>query len=279
MSQILAALALVIVGYTIGSVKIVNQGDEALIERLGRYHKKLGPGLNFIVPFLDTVVLEETVRERVLDVDPQAAITKDNVSLMVDAVVFWRILDLERAFYAVEEIETAITNLVLTTLRSEIGQMAFERTFSSRAQVNRALLDHLDEATAPWGVKITRVEIQDIQPPEEVLKSMQQQQAAEIKRRATVSEAEGERQAAIARAEGTVKSMELLSGAMKSPADMRPILQFLVAQQYVEANQKLGESPNSKIVFMDPKALSEAMTDLIEQLPEPPSDAAGNGKT
>ncbi|WP_204140639.1 SPFH domain-containing protein [Halomicronema sp. CCY15110] len=261
--SIFAILALIVIGYTVGSVRIVNQGNQALVERLGRYHRKLRPGLNFIVPFLDTIVWEESIRERLLDVDPQSAITPDNVALNVDAVVYWKILDLERTYYEIENIQDAIRELVVTTLRSEIGKMPFEKTFSSRDELNRALLDHLDEATEPWGVKITRVEVQSIVPPASVLESMQQQQAAELKRRATVLEAEGEQQASIRRAQGTVQSIELLSEALRERPDAQEILKFLIAQQYVEANQKLGESNNSKVLFMDPKFLSEGLIDLI----------------
>ncbi len=261
--SIFAILALIVIGYTVGSVRIVNQGNQALVERLGRYHRKLRPGLNFIVPFLDTIVWEESIRERLLDVPPQSAITRDNVSLDVDAVVYWKILDLERTYYEIENIKDAIRELVITTLRSEIGKMPFEDTFSSRDELNQALLDQLDEATEPWGVKVTRVEVQSINPPQSVLDSMQQQQAAELKRRATVLEAEGEQQASIRRAQGTVQSIELLSDALKARPDAQEILNFLIAQQYVEANQKLGESSNSKVLFMDPKFLSEGLIDLM----------------
>jgi len=249
------------------------------VERLGRYHRKLRPGLNFIVPFLDTIVWEESIRERLLDVPPQSAITRDNVALDVDAVVYWKILDLERTYYEIEDIQAAIRELVITTLRSEIGKMPFEDTFSSRDELNQALLDQLDEATEPWGVKVTRVEVQSIDPPQAVLDSMQQQQAAELKRRATVLEAEGEQQASIKRAQGTVQSIQLLSQALKERPDAREILHFLIAQQYVEANQKLSESNNSKVLFMDPKFLSEGLIDLMnspvgpengENLPKPP---------
>ncbi|MGF1458849.1 MAG: SPFH domain-containing protein [Leptolyngbyaceae cyanobacterium] len=260
---IFTILALIVIGYTVGSVRIVNQGNQALVERLGRYHRKLRPGLNFIVPFLDTIVLEESIRERLLDVPPQSAITRDNVALEVDAVVYWRILDLERTYYEIENIQAAIRELVVTTLRSEIGKMPFEDTFSSRDSLNQALLDQLDEATAPWGVKVTRVEVQSIDPPQSVLESMQQQQAAELKRRATVLEAEGDQQASVKRAQGTVQSIQLLSQALKDRPDAQEILKFLIAQQYVEANQKLGESNNSKVLFMDPKFLSEGLVDLM----------------
>jgi regulator of protease activity HflC (stomatin/prohibitin superfamily) len=261
--SIFAILALIVIGYTVGSVRIVNQGNQALVERLGRYHRKLRPGLNFIVPFLDTIVWEESVRERLLDVPPQSAITRDNVALDVDAVVYWKILDLERTYYEIEDIKGAIRELVVTTLRSEIGKMPFENTFSSRDELNQALLDQLDEATEPWGVKVTRVEVQSINPPPSVLESMQQQQAAELKRRATVLEAEGDQQASVKRAQGTVESIQLLSNALKQQPDAREILNFLIAQQYVEANQKLSESSNSKVLFMDPKFLSEGLIDLM----------------
>jgi regulator of protease activity HflC (stomatin/prohibitin superfamily) len=256
----------------VGSVKVINQGNEALVERLGKFHRKLSPGLNFIVPFMDSVVLTETVREQLLDVKPQAAISKDNVALEVDAVVYWKILDLDKTYYAIDDIETAIQELVITTMRSEIGKMDFERTFSSREEVNKALLDQLDEATEPWGVKITRVEVQRIQPPKEVIESMQLQQAAEIKRRATVLEAQGDQEASIKRAEGTVQSIRLLSDALRDRKDAREILQFLIAQRYVDANQKIGESTNSKVVFMDPKLLTEGVMDLMGTPTSPESE-------
>ncbi|HEY9738111.1 MAG TPA: SPFH domain-containing protein [Trichocoleus sp.] len=269
--SIFGVLAFLIVGYSVGSVRVINQGNEALVERLGRYHRKLKPGLNFVVPFMDSVVLEDSVRERLLDIEPQSAITRDNVSLEVDAIVYWKILDLERTYYAIEDVEAAIGELVVTTLRSEIGKMELERTFSSRDELNKALLDQLDDATEPWGVKVTRVEVQRIQPPQNVIESMQQQQAAELRRRATVLEAQGEQEASIKRAEGTVQSIRLLSDALRDRGDTREILQFMIAQRYVEANQKLGESENSKVVFMDPKALSEGILDLMNSptTPEP----------
>lgn len=197
MSSIIGILALIIIGYSVGSVRIVHQGTEALVERLGRYHRKLKPGMNFIVPVLDYVVLRDSVREQILDVAKQGVITRNNVSLEVDAVVYWRILELELTYYAIENVEQAITELVTTTLRSEIGKMDFENTFSSRDEINRALLSQLDEATEPWGVKVTRVEVQEIIPPEDVKRSMQLQQAAELKSRATVLEAKGDETATI----------------------------------------------------------------------------------
>ena len=268
MPSVIGILSFLIIGYLISAVRIINQGEEALVERLGRYHRKLKPGLNFIVPTLDYIRLKDSVRERILDVAKQGAITKDNVSLEVDAVVYWRILELELTYYAIEDVEKAIQELVITTLRSEIGKMEFENTFSSRDELNRALLSQLDEATEPWGVKVTRVEVQEIVPPEEVRRSMQKQQAAELERRATVLKAQGDQEAAIKRAEATVRSIQMLSDALQQRENGPSILQFLIAQDYVEANQKLGESENSKVVFMDPKNLTEGLARLIE--PDPP---------
>jgi regulator of protease activity HflC (stomatin/prohibitin superfamily) len=264
--SILAPMILVIVGYTIGSTKIVTQGNQALVERLGKFHKKLDPGLNYIVPFVDRIVVEDTVREQVLDVPPQQAITKDNISVEVDAVVFWKVLDLKEAYYNVDDVQTAIQNLVVTTLRSMIGELELSQTYASRSDLNRQLLRQLDDATKNWGVKVTRVELQEIKPPQNVLESLARARAAET-----------EKQAAISEAEGTVKSIEIISKALQGQPNSRQVLQFLVAQRFVEANQKLGESPNSKVVFMDPKALSEAMTDLISTPDNPVEGGRGNG--
>jgi regulator of protease activity HflC (stomatin/prohibitin superfamily) len=263
--SVLAPMILVVVGYTIGSTKIVNEGNEALVERLGKYHRRLEPGLNYIVPFLDRIAVEETTREQVLDIDPQQAITKDNISVEVDAVVFWQILDLEKAYYAVEDVEIALENLVLTTLRSTIGDLELDQTYSSKGDVNRKLLQQLDEATANWGVKVIRVEVQNITPPQAVLDSLAKERAAE-----------SEKQAKIFEAQGTVESIEMISKALQLQPNSQQVLQFLVAQRYVDANQKLSESNNAKVVFMDPKALTEALHGLMDT-ESPGGDHHGNG--
>lgn len=264
--SILAPMILVIIGYTIGSTKIVNEGNQALVERLGRYHKKLDPGLNYIIPFIDRIAVEDTVREQVLDIPPQQAITKDNISLEVDAVVLWRVLDLKEAYYAVEDVELAIQNLVTTTLRSMIGELDLSDTYSSRTALNQKLLQQLDEATKDWGVKVTRVELQEIKPPKTILESLERERAAQSEKQATISQAQG-----------TVESIQILSQALQSQTNSQQILQFLIAERYVDANQKLGESPNSKVVFMDPKALSEALTDLISTPDAPIDGIRANG--
>ncbi len=266
--SILAPMILVIVGYSIGSTKIITQGNQALVERLGKFHKKLEPGLNYIIPFIDRIAVEDTIREQVLDIPEQQAITKDNISVLVDAVVFWKVEDLMKAYYNVEDVERAIEELVTTTLRSTIGELALDQTYSSRADINRNLLRQLNDAAADWGVKVLRVEVQEIKPPEDVLLSLAKARAAE-----------SEKQAAIFKAQGTVESIEMISRALLEQSNSKAVLQYLVAQRYLDANQKLGESPNAKVVFMDPKALSEALTDLIGAGDSPVDAGRGNGSS
>jgi regulator of protease activity HflC (stomatin/prohibitin superfamily) len=261
-SSILAILAFIAVGYSVGSVRIIKEGNAALVERLGRYRGTLEPGLNFIVPLLDNVVLEDSLREQTLDIPPQQAITKDNVNLEVDAIIYWRIYNLERTFYAVENVEFAMQELVITTLRSEVGKTDFQELFYSRDTINRALLDVLDEATAPWGLKVNRVEIQKLDPPKDLIEAMQKERAATFAKNAKISEAQAD-----------VESMRILAQALDSTGNGREILQYLLAQRYVAANQKIGESSNSKVLFMDPKALTEGLVDLINE-----GDASGPNK-
>jgi regulator of protease activity HflC (stomatin/prohibitin superfamily) len=192
-----------------GSVKIVNQGNEVLVERLGSYNKKLAPGLNFVAPFIDRVAFQETIREKVLDIPPQPCITKDNVSITVDAVVYWRIVDMEKAYYKVQNLHAAMVNLVLTQIRAEMGKLELDETFSARSQVNEILLQDLDIATDPWGVKVTRVELRDIIPSKAVLESMELQMAAERRKRASILTSEGDRESAVNSARGRADAQVL----------------------------------------------------------------------
>ncbi|MBD2231887.1 SPFH domain-containing protein [Phormidium tenue] len=201
------------------SVKIINQSDEALVETLGKYNgKKLTPGLNFLIPFLDKVVFRQTIRERVLDIPPQQCITRDNVSITVDAVVYWRIVDMEKAYYKVENLQSAMVNLVLTQIRAEMGQLELDQTFTARSEINEILLRELDISTDPWGVKVTRVELRDIVPSKAVQESMELQMAAERKKRAAVLTSEGEREAAVNSAKGRAESSVLDAEARQKAA-------------------------------------------------------------
>ncbi len=251
MEPLLAALTLVIVGYIFGSVKIINQGSEGIVERLGQYRRTLKPGMNFVIPLIDTVLVEST-REQILDIPAQSAITRDNVTLDVDAVVYWKILDVQKAYYAIEDLEAALQNIATTTLRSEIGRMDLRETTSSRTQINQALLHQLDEATENWGVKVLRVEVQEIKISDTLREALEAERAAESKRRATLSETEG-----------VVESIRRISTALQGQPNSDVVLRYLMTQHYVDANLKLSESNNSKIIFMDPKSLTETVAELI----------------
>ncbi|MDC0831774.1 membrane protease subunit, stomatin/prohibitin [Leptolyngbya valderiana BDU 20041] len=252
MYSFLAAIVLGFVGYTVGGVKIINQGNQALVERLGKYHRTLNAGLNLTAPFFDRIVWEDTTREQFIQIEPQRAITKDNVSLEVQAVVYWRILDLERAYYEIEDVAAAIQNRVSTILGSEIGQRELDRTVTSRGEINQVMLEKMDEETGNWGVKVTRVDVQKINPSKTVLESMEIERAAEIKKRASILEAEG-----------TAEYMNQIAKALESKRNAREILHFFITQRYVDSSFKLSQSENSKVVFMDPKALSEALEPVL----------------
>lgn len=272
-----------------GSVKIIKQGDEALVEFLGRYDgKKLEPGLNFITPFLSQVVFQETVREKVLEIPPQNCITRDNVSISVDAVVYWRIMNIERAYYKVQNLKAAIVNLVLTQIRSELGKLELNETFTARTEVNKMLLRELDIATEPWGVKVTRVELRNIVPSKTVQGAMELQMSAERQKQAAILTSEGEREAAInnargeaeaqlieaeahqkaaildaqaqqqqqvLKAQGTAAAMEIISKKLKSDSSAAQALQFLLAQNYLEMGMRIGSSDSSKVMFLDPRSI------------------------
>lgn len=190
--------------------RVVKQGNQVLIEMLGEYKgKKLEPGLRYVIPILERVAYEQTVRERVLDIPPQQCITRDNVAISVDAVVYWRVMNLEKACYKVENLHAAMVNLVLTQIRSEMGKLELDQTFTARTEVNEVLLRELDVATDPWGVKVTRVELRDIMPSKAVQDSMELQMTAERKKRAAILTSEGERDSAVNSARGKADAQVL----------------------------------------------------------------------
>lgn len=265
MSQTIIVMVLILMGYALGSAKMINEGNEALVERFGKYRRKLKPGVNFIFPLLDQIVMEDTTREQVLDIKPQNVITRDNVYLEVDGVVFWKITDMEKSFYQIDDIQTALTNLVTVEFRASIAERTLEETIASRNEMNQALLETLNGTATDWGVKVIRVDIQDIKPPQSVQESMAEQNAAEMRKRAVIAEAEGERQAAIRKADATKQSMEIIAEALRSNPDTKDILRYLVTQDYVDASQKLSESTNAKIVFMDPIKSGEIYNQIITE--------------
>ncbi len=239
MGQFLTLVFLALIGSGLaGSVKIVKEKEEYLVESLGSYKKKLEPGLNFVVPFIDKIVYKETIREKVLDIPAQSCITRDNVSISVDAVVYWRIMDMYKAYYKVENLRDAIVNLVLTQIRAEMGKLELDQTFTARTEINEILLRELDLATDPWGVKVTRVELRDIVPSKAVQDSMELQMAAERKKRAAILTSEGERDSAINSAKGKAQARVLEAEAMKQAAILEAEAQKEAIVLKAEAEQQ-----------------------------------------
>src|SRR6185437_9704530 len=271
---VLVALAAIIL---IRAIKIVPQGREYTIERFGRYTRTLAPGIAFLTPFVEAVGRKVNMMEQVLDVPQQDVITKDNVSVRVDAIVFIQVMDAAQAAYRVDNLNFAITQLSQTNLRTVVGAMDLDEVLSQRDQINTRLLSTIDHATGPWGVKVTRIEIKDLTPPPDITNAMARQMKAERERRAVITEADGEKQAAVTRAEGAkqaaileaegrreaafrdaearersagaeAKATELVSEAI-AKGDVNAI-NYFIAQKYVEAFAELASSPQQKTVII-----------------------------
>ncbi|WP_262695861.1 SPFH domain-containing protein [Kordiimonas aquimaris] len=265
------------------AVVTVRQGFEYTVERMGRYTRTLTPGFHLIVPFIDRIGQRMNMMEQVLDIPTQEVITKDNAMVAADGVVFFQVLNASQASYEVSNVTLAILNLTMTNLRTVMGSMDLDELLSKRDEINARLMNVVDGATQPWGVKITRIEIKDIAPPRDIVDAMARQMKAERLKRAAILEAEGERNSEILRAEGEkrsaileaegrreaafkdaearereaeaeAKATEMVSKAI-SEGDAQAI-NYFVAQKYVEALQEFARSPNEKLVFMPMEASS-----------------------
>ena len=203
------------------SLRFVPQNMAYVVERFGRYNKTMEAGLNFLVPFIDRVAYHRSLKEQAADVPSQSAITKDNISLVVDGVLYLKVLDPYKASYGVDNYVYAVTQLAQTTMRSEIGKMELDRTFEERETLNTNIVSAINEAAEPWGVQVLRYEIKDIEPPRSVLEAMERQMKAEREKRAVVLESEGERQSAINVAEGQKQAQVLAAEADKAEQILR----------------------------------------------------------
>ena len=295
-------LILVLVVVTVfAGLKTVTQGQVWTVERFGAYTRMLHPGLNFIIPFIDRIGRKLNVQEQVLDIPEQSVITGDNATVTVDGVIYYRVMDAAKAAYQVAQLGQALSTLAMTNIRAVVGEMELDAALSSRERINTQLLTILDGATEPWGVKVSRVEIRKIEPPENLIRAMNLQMTAERERRASVAKAEGERQAAILRAEGGKQSLVLaaegrMQAAMQDAAARErlaqaeavatravadaardggePALRYFIADRYVQAFQAMAASPNSRLVVvpMEAAALAGGMAQALEMLrPTPPS--------
>ncbi len=277
---IIVVLAIVML---VKSIVVIHQSQKGLVERFGRFKETLDPGLRFIIPFVDSVVTRVDMRETVLDVEPQPVITMDNVTVNVDAIVYYFVTDPKAVRYEVANFYAAVTKLAQTTLRNLIGEMALDETLTSRERINGAMREVLDEATDKWGVKVTRVEVKEIEPPRDISEAMSKQMKAEREKRAviltaeayrdkqileaegdkqnailtaegerqqTILIAEGDKQAAILRADGEAKAIETVSIAADKffVGNAQELKQLEVTQASLEKNTKLVMPDNSKLI-------------------------------
>lgn len=290
---IVLVLVIVALVVTFSAIKIVPQGWEYTVERFGRYTRTLKPGITILTPFVESVRRRVSMMEQVLPVPQQEVITKDNVGVQVDAIVFIQVMDASAAAYRVQNLNNAITQLTMTNLRTVVGSMDLDEVLSNRDHINTRLLSVIDEATGPWGVKVARIEIKDLQPPPDITNAMTRQMKAERERRAVITEAEGEKQAAITRAEGSKQSTILQAEGRKEAAfrdaEARErlaaaeaqatkvvsdaieggsvnALNYFIAQKYVEAFGKLADANQQRTVIVpaDFAGISGSIAGVLE---------------
>ena len=307
MEFVLIALLFLLVVFLLLAVRVVKQGYVYTIERLGKFTIAAEPGLHIIVPFIDRVGQKVNMMEQVLDIPGQEIITKDNAMVGVDAVVFFQVLDAGKAAYEVANLYAAIMALTTTNLRTVMGSMDLDETLSKRDEINTRILRVVDDAVAPWGIKMTRIEVKDINPPADLVDAMGRQMKAERQKRAQILDAEGDRQAAIARAEGQKQAQILEAQGTREAAFLEAearereaqaeaeatravseaiskgnsqAINYFVAQKYTEALKEIGAAPNQKLIMlpMEATSLIGSLAGITEIAKETfGDDGGGNG--
>ncbi len=277
----IAIAVLVFVVITIAKgVRLVAQGEEWVVERLGKYHATLRPGLNILIPYLDRVAYKLVTKDIILDVQEQEVITRDNAVILTNAIAFVKVTDPVKAVYGVTDFSEAIRNLIMTTLRSIVGEMELDEALSSRDKIKLRLRESIADEAVDWGLTVKSVEIQDIKPSESMQRAMELQAAAERERKAAVTKAEGAKQAAILEAEARLESAKRDANAqvMLAEASAESIrrvtagigdqagpMMYLLGEKYIAALEKLGDSGSAKIVVM-PADLQETLRGLVGRL-------------
>ncbi len=261
--EILIVLLFAVIVTLFAGIKIVPQGEEWVVERLGKFRKTLKPGLNVIVPYIDTVRQKVSTRDIILDIPQQEVITKDNAVILTNAIAFVRVTRPQDAIYGVEDFQLAIQNLIMTTLRSIIGEMKLDEALSNRDMIKARLKDQIIDDAADWGVTVKSVEIQDITPSKSMQASMEEQAAAERERRAVETRAEGEKNATILQAQGKLEaarkeaeaqvalseaSAQAIKNVSEAIEDKELPTMFLLGDRYINTLEKMTQSPNSKFV-------------------------------
>ena len=305
-SIVIMILVLLVVIVVVRSVRIVGQGYNWTVERLGKYTKTLSPGLHILVPFIDSIGSKMNMMEQLLEVPSQEVITKDNAMVTVDGVAFYQVLDAARATYEVNNLHNAVLNLTMTNVRTVMGSMDLDQLLSQRDEINARLLSVVDHATQPWGIKVTRIEIKDIAPPRDLVDAMARQMKAERDKRAQILEAEGARQSAILSAEGEKQAAVLEAEGKKEAAfreaeareraaqaeanattmvseaiskgDVQAI-NYFVANNYVGALEKLASAPNQKVLMLPVEAtgIIGALSGITEIARETFKDGGAGG--